>query len=84
MSTAFELHARIARGQKAERLADEAREHFIALEKTYTAQWQGEEDPAKREAIWNKQRALRDVFADLIAVMGDGQLAQEELEYGTE
>jgi hypothetical protein len=77
-----ELYTRIARGQKADRLAEETREHFMGLEKAYAAQWQGEEDPAKREAIWFKQRALRDVYADLIAAIGDGQLAQEELDYG--
>jgi hypothetical protein len=84
MSEELTRFERVAIGQRAERLTDELREHIVAVEQGYIRQWTGAQTTEEREALWHRQQALRDVASDLIARVGDGKIAQEEIDNGYE
>lgn len=84
MAEELTRHERVAIGQKAERLREEIVTHIIAVEQDYIRRWSNAQTTEEREAIWHRQQALKDMVRDLIAKIGDGLVAKEEMENGYE
>lgn len=69
---------RIALAQKAERLKEDVGEHLVRLGRAYQEQWARESDPVRREALWQRHAALKDLAQDIATLITDGRIAKEE------
>lgn len=69
---------RIRDANKARKLLEEFTEYIGRMEERYKNDWAKEQDAEKRELIWFKHAALKDVVTDMTGLIGDGRMATEE------
>ena len=72
MSEALQLAVQAKRELPATQRAVET------LEQHYKDQWSKESDPAARDALWHRVRALNDVLPILLAAASEADIAEHE------
>lgn len=72
---------RIREANRARKLLEEFGSYIERMEERYKNDWAKEQDREKRELLWLKHAALKDVVADLRNLIGDGKMAEEDEQY---
>lgn len=80
-NTELELRRTIAAAERARALIEDPLlvDAFDHLEQLYTASWKASQNPAERDALWHRTKALENLRADLNTTLNDGVMAQAQL-----